>query len=593
LEDIDYVCPKIHLWIKECNCNLNNSNLHNLPTRLIDVGPADGSALPRLQIMNGYNPPACSEGQFPPWSYLTLSYCWGRQDAAVGTTRENIQDRTQYILINSLPKTIQDAITITRKMGFRFLWVDVLCIIQPTPLNNSDWVQESVRMCDYYKGSVFTIAAATASDSIEGCLFERKGLRFPQRSCLLPLFTESQFLVSDAEGNGFFKRKGHLFPPPTNRSFRVPYSKVEGTDLHDHLIQATILTTTFSALGAIGMKRTGVDPNSPIPLITFDRINPCLPSAHRAVDESPLLTRGWALQELLLSTRVVFWTKDVLYWNCCEKFVSEHGYDENRFGGYASRWGCDLQIMRNRSSWGRDSALVRWHSIIQRFASMYLSFPRDTLPAISSIAQSVQAMFPDDYLAGHWRKSLVESLAWVSLEKPGVVVEEIGHHWEPENYVAPSWSWASVSSFRRISLRFLRREFRREVELLAAATTLATADPTGMVSGGSIRLRGLMKEILFNPDLLGLYYWTEPSRKSELFFEVPMAPDLGVTCFLLGHLDFEEDEQIGRSNGILFLVLLLDPTYLVPDQYRRVGLAALSKDRWSENRGTYTMVEII
>jgi hypothetical protein len=98
---------------------------------------------------------------------------------------------------------------------------------------------------------------------------------------------------------------------------------------------------------------------------------------------------------------------------------------------------------------------------------------------------------------------------------------------------------------------------------------------------------------LFNPDLLGLYYWTEPSRKSELFFEVPMAPGLGVTCFLLGHLDFEEDEQIERTSGVLFLVLLLDPTHLVPDQYRRVGLAALSKDRWSENKGTYTIVEII
>ena len=103
-----------------------------------------------------------------------------------------------------------------------------------------------------------------------------------------------------------------------------------------------------------------------------------------------------------------------------------------------------------------------------------------------------------------------------------------------------TWSWASVSSFRRISLRFLRREFCNKTEIIAATTELATADPTGAVSAGSIRLRGLMKEIAFCsgqfPDHNDLYYWTEPSRKSELFFEVPMDPCLGVACFLLGSI---------------------------------------------------------
>ncbi|KAH8648923.1 heterokaryon incompatibility protein-domain-containing protein, partial [Tricladium varicosporioides] len=293
----------------------------------------------------------------PPWPYLTLSYCWGKQHVSVGTTKENFPGRTRSIPTESLPKTIQDAITITRRMGVRFLWVDVLCIIQPTELDNSDWVQESARMGDYFKGSLFTIAAATASDSAEGCLFSRKGLRFPQRS-----------------------------------------------------------------------------------------LNPCLPSAHHVVDQSPLFTRGWVLQELLLSTRVVFWTKDVLYWNCSEKFVSEHGYDCNRFGVYASRWSSEMQLMRNQPCPDRESALVRWNLVVQRFSSMNLSYPRDTLPAISAIAKGIQAIFQDDYLAGHWRESLVESLAWVSTEKPGAVTREVGYHWEPENYVAPSWSWASVSS---------------------------------------------------------------------------------------------------------------------------------------------------
>jgi hypothetical protein len=532
--------------------------------------------------MNSYNPwdPVASryhESQFPPGSYLTLSYCWGEQPASIGTTKANLQDRTQSIPINSLPKTVRDAITITRRMGVKFLWVDVLCIIQPTQLDNSDWVQESVRMGDYYKGSLFTIAAATAPDSAEGCLFNRRGLRFPQRPCLLPTLL-----------------------PLADRQFHIPNSKVEGASLEKDLVSAAVLTATSATLGSIGMKPTGVDPRLENTRIEFDRINPCLPSAHHVVDQSPLFTRGWVLQEVLLSTRVVFWTKDVLYWNCREKFVSEHGCDCNRFGVYASKWSRDIQLMRNQPCWDRESTLVKWSSVIQRFSSMNLSVPRDTLPAISAIAKSIQAMFPDEYLAGHWRQSLVDSLAWVSIEKPCSVVREARHHWEPENYVAPSWSWASVSNFRRINPRFVRREFRWDVELIAATTQLATADPTGMVSAGSICLRGTMTEMAFCleqfPDNPDVHYWVEPQRRAEIFLEVPVDPRIGMACFLLGHLDLGEHgyEAWYRKSytGILYLVLLLEPTNQVPDQYRRVGLGVLSKDRWFGSEGLKTTIKV-
>lgn len=612
LKDIDYVCPTISQWLNECSCTPASSkayrSLHNFPTRLIDVGPVDGLTLPRLRIMNDYilSYPFSSwhrESEFPPWPYLTLSYCWGKQHVSVGTTKENFPGRTRSIPTESLPKTIQDAITITRRMGVRFLWVDVLCIIQPTELDNSDWVQESARMGDYFKGSLFTIAAATASDSAEGCLFSRKGLRFPQRSCLLPKLADPKSRETRDSGklNALFNEKERPFPPSTNRQFYIPYSKIEGADLQKNLAQASVLTTTFAALGSIGMGRTVVDPTLKKKRIKFDRVNPCLPSAHHVVDQSPLFTRGWVLQELLLSTRVVFWTKDVLYWNCSEKFVSEHGYDCNRFGVYASRWSSEMQLMRNQPCPDRESALVRWNLVVQRFSSMNLSYPRDTLPAISAIAKGIQAIFQDDYLAGHWRESLVESLAWVSTEKPGAVTREVGYHWEPENYVAPSWSWASVSSFRRISLRFIRREFRRDVKLIAATTQLATADPTGMVLAGSIRLQGAMAQMVFCseqfPTDLDVHYWAEANRRAEIFLEVPVDPRLGMSCFLLGHLDLEGDgyDAWDRKSytGILFLVLLLEPTHQATDQYRRVGLGVLSKDRWFGSEQLETMAEVI
>ncbi|CEI60226.1 unnamed protein product [Fusarium venenatum] len=68
--------------------------------------------------------------------YLILSYCWGEGNRSARTTRRNLQQRTKQITMQELPKTIQDAIKITRRLKVRYLWVDAVCIIQPD--NHSD-----------------------------------------------------------------------------------------------------------------------------------------------------------------------------------------------------------------------------------------------------------------------------------------------------------------------------------------------------------------------------------------------------------------------------------------------------------------------
>jgi hypothetical protein len=58
------------------------------------------------------------EKQMKCQQYVALNYCWGNtvDDAAI-TTEENIAQRLQGIAIQSLPKIIQNAITITRQLG--------------------------------------------------------------------------------------------------------------------------------------------------------------------------------------------------------------------------------------------------------------------------------------------------------------------------------------------------------------------------------------------------------------------------------------------------------------------------------------------
>lgn len=54
-----------------------------------------------------------------------------------------IEDFRRGISLSGLPRTFQDAISVTRKLGVRFLWIDSLCVIQNS---SADWEEESEKM---------------------------------------------------------------------------------------------------------------------------------------------------------------------------------------------------------------------------------------------------------------------------------------------------------------------------------------------------------------------------------------------------------------------------------------------------------------
>ncbi|TGO28185.1 hypothetical protein BPAE_0031g00510 [Botrytis paeoniae] len=83
---------------------------------------------------------------------------------------ENCSSFSEKIPYDKLCKTFRDAIDIVRVLGFSWLWVDPLCIIQGDP---EDWSKEASRMAAVYGHSSLNVAATAASDGTIGCLFER------------------------------------------------------------------------------------------------------------------------------------------------------------------------------------------------------------------------------------------------------------------------------------------------------------------------------------------------------------------------------------------------------------------------------------
>ncbi|KAH7409422.1 heterokaryon incompatibility protein-domain-containing protein [Cadophora sp. MPI-SDFR-AT-0126] len=102
-------------------------------------------------------------------AYFTLSHCWGNIKI-LKLTRENIQDFQHCIPEDSLCKTFKDAVHITRMLGFQYLWIDSLCIIQN---DVEDWRNEASKMSGVYGGSALNLAASAASDGRVGCFSSR------------------------------------------------------------------------------------------------------------------------------------------------------------------------------------------------------------------------------------------------------------------------------------------------------------------------------------------------------------------------------------------------------------------------------------
>lgn len=87
------------------------------PRRLIDTGPLDAPAT-NLRLIDW---PGHKSKEV---RYCALSYSWGPDPRMhFTTTAETYEQRTRGFQMEQLPKTLRDAVEITRQVGCRYLWV--------------------------------------------------------------------------------------------------------------------------------------------------------------------------------------------------------------------------------------------------------------------------------------------------------------------------------------------------------------------------------------------------------------------------------------------------------------------------------------
>jgi hypothetical protein len=167
-------------------------------------------------------------------------------------------------------------------------------------------------------------------------------------------------------------------------------------------------------------------------------------------ETEPLDTRGWSLQERLLSPRLLEFATWQVRWMCQDSDVgtsdgwtadSRFTLRQNKLDSRVLQVNFGLvghYLKRMRRDEIFDKAMKDWYSLVECYTSRILTQPTDRILAISGIAQRYGCVFHDQYVAGMWKGTLRSSLLWSVPEK--------NRRPRPTKYQGPSWSWTAVNS---------------------------------------------------------------------------------------------------------------------------------------------------
>ncbi|KAH8732555.1 heterokaryon incompatibility protein-domain-containing protein [Phaeosphaeriaceae sp. PMI808] len=245
------------------------------------------------------------------------------------------------------------------------------------------------------------------------------------------------------------------------------------------------------------------------------------------VSFSPLQSRAWVQQEFFLSHRSLVLTHSQMWWQCrqgiaCETFPC--GYPSSSID--PSR----LKIMREGTE--RDASHgekrqndYEWYKTIEKYSHCGLTVFTDKLVALAGLAQAFRRFYPgEQYIAGMWRSQLPLALCWST--------DSFTTTYRPPEYVAPSWSWASVKG--GVTIPLVQDEFcfengggGGEIGMLEPAQVHCTVQDVHLGLADTRYDTGQLDTAQLDLEchLIGPIDWK--SRESDTF-DILSGPDLGL-----------------------------------------------------------------
>ncbi|KXX74358.1 hypothetical protein MMYC01_208370 [Madurella mycetomatis] len=290
--------------------------------------------------------------------------------------------------------------------------------------------------------------------------------------------------------------------------------------------------------------------------------------------KEPVSARAWCLQERYLPVRSLQYGTHQAFWECERMRASEDGDVISQDGSYLKR----LCLTGNV----RDSVFARphrdpyhegqqnvnwvsWYRMIEDYTARSVTKPTDRLPALSGLAQAITKETGGEYMAGLWKSGLLEGLIWCKAQAGEALVAA------PE-YVAPSWSWASVTGSvqfpiyswytRRARWKARMADFESLAEYVGHSTVARDADSYGRLKSGHLTLKAPLLPVLSIrprqsavPVLRDLFGQT-PARSGVADIVVRMKALSGY-IWMEGSLDNTEATRMDRARlSVVFLTRL-------------------------------------
>jgi hypothetical protein len=334
--------------------------------------------------------------------YFVLSYTWGKVNMHM-TLLENVEERKRPGALSSVPfpKTIKDAIDVTRSLGERLLWIDAICIAQD---DASQKARDIPNMDIVYGRAHATIVALHGDNADAGLPGVSPGTRACQQIETIDL------TLSDEDEDNVPQEKG-------NRKCRF----VRGP--------------------------------SPLPL---------------ALQASTWNTRGWILQERLLSKRCIYFSADAFYFECNRGNSTEGGVNEDYTSFFAGEIFDDREVQQRPKQDNPISDLAFMYDLeasprlwkawgvykelVQMYSKRQFTFKPDILDGFAGIFAVLDELVLQDYVESAMVHGLPESffihaLLWT----PAAKIPRRGQKLPTQpsdtdigqpDLRFPSWSWA-------------------------------------------------------------------------------------------------------------------------------------------------------
>ncbi|KAK4098060.1 HET-domain-containing protein [Parathielavia hyrcaniae] len=246
-----------------------------------------------------------------------------------------------------------------------------------------------------------------------------------------------------------------------------------------------------------------------------------------------LSKRGWVFQEHMLAPRIVHFSENQLFWQCQTLEASESCPSGPALTTYwtVTRFTNLPSLRYLRLSAETQDLCGYWGTIVEQYTDRNLTRETDRLIALSAIASEAAKIFSpsDTYLAGLWSSYLEQMLLWQSFP---------GSNQRSSVYVAPTWSWASITGPIRTYWWWKRPD-----ELLArvVGATIEGQVRFGSVSGGNLTLQGYVRKahVVEDRNSDALVAWSRRTVRLDhsIMFEESLERDTSGNLAIMDVLD--------------------------------------------------------